>query len=119
MEDTYTRASNPSLIVRSYDLNVQGIQRDSRYKPLKRLVNENGDSFIETPNKFVIRETTSDSFYKVEAGFENRLDLISYRFYGTPRLWWAIAMVNKLYNPRIVKSGIILRIPLRVNIYGK
>lgn len=119
MEDTYTRISVPQKITRTYDLEVQSIQKQSRYKTLKRLVNESGNSFIETPNKVIIRETTDDSFYKVEPGYENRLDLISNRFYGTPRLWWALAMVNKLYNPRIVKSGIILRIPLRSNIIGE
>lgn len=118
MEDTRTRISYPSEIVKADIFKPQSSQKFSRYKSLKRIVNKNGDSFIETPNKFVIRETTSDSFYKVEAGFENRLDLISNRFYGTPKLWWAIACANKLYNPRKVPSGIILRLPLRENIPG-
>ena len=119
MEDTYTRISEPSIIVKSDDLVVQSVQKQSRYKTLKRLVNENSDSFIETPNKTIIRETTKDNFYKVEPGCENRLDLISNMFYGTPKLWWVIAMVNKIYDPRKVKPGIILRIPLRSNIPGE
>ena len=119
MEDTYTRYSEPHAIVNSYNIDVQPLQKTSRYKTLKRLVNEDGVSFIETPYKVVIKETTSDNFYKVEPGFENRLDLISNKFYGTPRLWWALAIVNKLYNPRVVQSGIVLRIPLRKNIIGE
>jgi nucleoid-associated protein YgaU len=118
MEDTYTRISEPSEIVKRYTINLQSEQTFSRYGSLKRLTNENGDSFIETPNKTVIKETTSDTFYKVDAGFENRLDLISNMFYGTPKLWWVIANVNNLYNPREVKSGIILRIPSRSNVLG-
>lgn len=28
----------------------------------------------------------------------DRIDLLSNRFYGTPRLWWVIALANKMAN---------------------
>lgn len=118
MEDTRTRISSPSEVIRYDDIQLQDIQEFSRYRTLRRLTNENSNSFIESPNRIVIRESTKDSFYKVDPGFENRLDLISNMFYGTPKLWWALAYANKLYDPRKVKSGIILRIPYRNNIAG-
>lgn len=31
-------------------------------------------------------------------GEYDRIDLLSQKFYGTPRLWWVIAVVNNIYN---------------------
>lgn len=118
MEDTYTRDSKPSEIIKTDDLVMQSAQEYSRYRSLKRLMNANGDSFIETPDRIVFKESTSDNFYKVEAGFVNRLDLISNMFYGTPKLWWVLAYVNHLDDPFKVDSGVILRVPKRSSIRG-
>lgn len=30
---------------------------------------------------------------------EDWFDLISYRFYGTPNLWWVVAVMNDVVNP--------------------
>ena len=118
MEDTHTRDSQPSEIIKVDDLVTQSAQEHSRYKSLKRLMNTSGDSFIETPERIIFKESTSDAFYKVEAGFVNRLDLISNMFYGTPKLWWVLAYVNHLDNPFKVDSGVILRVPKRSSIRG-
>lgn len=108
----------PSNIVKEFDFKATGNQRFSRYKGLKRLINEDGDTYIETPNKYSIRESHEDIFYSVEMGYENRLDLISYKFYNTPFLYWVIATVNNINNPFEVPAGIILRIPAMSSIYG-
>ena len=109
---------NPSKIVNKYDEVAQKLQNLSRYKDLSRLVNENGDSYIETPNKVTIKESNKDSFYTVEPGLEGRMDLISNKFYGTPFLWWVIAEVNHISNPMKVEAGVILRIPYMSNLYS-
>lgn len=31
--------------------------------------------------------------------YQNRLDLLSYDYYGTVELWWALAYYNKIKNP--------------------
>lgn len=93
-------------------------QKMSRYCNLRRLVNEDGVSYIESPVKMQVRESTKDSFYVVGAGFENRLDLISYKFYKTPFLWWVIASVNHIDNPMVVDVGIVLRIPSLSELYA-
>jgi len=106
----------PSKIVRSYSEVSTGNKLLSRYKSLKRLVNEDGRTYIETPRRIKIKETSSDRLYTVPPGFENRIDLVSYKFYKTPYLWWAIASVNNIENPMILEPGVVLRIPNMNNI---
>lgn len=89
----------------------------SRYKNYKRYTDTNGDTYVESPERIEIQESTADTFYSVEKQNENRLDLISNQFYGTPLLWWAIASMNHINNPLDVKAGIILRIPALSSIY--
>lgn len=89
----------------------------SRYSNLKRLVNLDGNTYIETPNKIEIRESSRDIYYSVEKGYENRLDLISNKFYGTPLMYWAIAVMNRIDNPLDIPSGVVLRIPAIESIY--
>ena len=40
----------------------------------------------------------------------NRLDLISWKYYRTPELFWVIMAVNDITDPFNVKEGAILRI---------
>lgn len=108
----------PCEIVKEYRIpSGSAIDKLSRYNIYKRLVNTEGDNYIETPERREIKESAKDSFYSVEKGYENRIDLISYRFYGTPLLWWAIAVMNKIQDPMDVKAGIVLRIPTLRSIY--
>ena len=53
----------------------------------------------------------TDTYHEVTAGEENRLDLISYAEYSTPKLWWVIALANNITNPLNIKPGIRLRVP--------
>ncbi len=54
----------------------------------------------------------SDILFKVPAGGQGRLDLISQKFFGTPELWWAIARVNAMIDPMIGPSaGDLVRVP--------
>lgn len=41
----------------------------------------------------------------------DRLDVLSYRFYGTPELWWYLAYVNGIMNPLELEVGKVLVIP--------
>ena len=109
----------PSLVVSRFDLsNDKYANKLSRYNYLKRVTNADGECYIETPNKVSFRETNQDPLYQVLEGRQNRLDLISYDFYGTPLLWWVIAMVNNISNPFDVEAGIVLRIPSIQTVYN-
>lgn len=59
----------------------------------------------------------SDSFYTVTQGLQNRLDVVSQTVYGTPTLWWVIAMVNNIIDPALgVPINTKLRIPSRARL---
>lgn len=61
----------------------------------------------------VIADPTDQIYVMPQAG-ENRLDLISALFYGTPQLWWVIALVNNITDPITgAPSGTALRIPTK------
>lgn len=54
----------------------------------------------------------ADFYFTVTEAVEGRLDLIAYRYYRTPELWWVIAEANNLFFPfEDVAVGTVLRIP--------
>ena len=53
-----------------------------------RLILEDGREHQETAEPCNIPLSSSDQYYEVELRYENRLDLISHKYYGTPLLWW-------------------------------
>lgn len=56
----------------------------------------------------------TDELFRVPAGVDTRLDLISQRFYGVPDLWWVIALVNNIVDPLAGAAvGQNIRIPAK------
>lgn len=90
----------------------------SRYRRLYRIQDSYGDEYQESSEKMEIDVTSSDQYHKVMPGEENRLDLISYKFYNTPLLWWCIAEASDIRDPLNVPLGTILRIPDKQTLYG-
>ena len=85
----------------------------SRYKILRKIV-EDGDeqsAYLETQNQRFVAESDKDIYHFVKDGEENRLDIISQKYYGTPDLWWAIALANEFIDPFVVNEGALIRIP--------
>ena len=76
---------------------------DGRYYKTKSV-------YLESSNNINIVHDGS-VYHTVEASEENRLDIISNIYYGTPSLYWAIAMANNIIDPMIVVKGTVLRIP--------
>lgn len=83
----------------------------SRYRKDERIVYDTGEEIVETKDRIVFPFTNKDKFVEVYAGFENRLDLISWRVYGSPLYWWVIASASGIYDPFDVPVGTKLRIP--------
>lgn len=83
----------------------------SRYKHCKRFYYSDGVADVETLPQVVIEQSTDDKFFRVTDKFENRLDLISYKYYKTVQLWWLIAYASNILNPFDVPVGTVLRIP--------
>lgn len=50
-----------------------------------------------------------EKFYITVVG--DRLDVLSYKFYGTPELWWYIAIANGLRNAFELEPGTKILIP--------
>ena len=40
-----------------------------------------------------------DELYQIEKTTEGRVDLISSRYYGTPKYWWVICQANNILDP--------------------
>jgi len=60
-----------------------------------------------------IEPDITDSYYTVDVP---RLDIISYRVYGTPEFWWVIALCNGKKHALDINFGEVLRIPLKERI---
>ena len=59
-----------------------------------------------------VNPDASDVLYTVPQAGEGRLDLISQQFYGTPELWWVVAVVNNVLDPLVgFVAGQIIRVP--------
>lgn len=90
----------------------------SRYRNLKRLVFDDNSKRIETMGEVEIPEKDGDIFYKVTPQYENRLDLVAYKFYHNPLYWWVIAYASDIKDPFNVPSDTILRIPSTTTLYS-
>ena len=90
----------------------------SRYHHLYRIKDDEGDEYIESYEAMEYPERSDDQYHLVEASEENRLDLISYKFYGTALLYWVIAEASGIDDPFNVPSGTTVRIPSRQALYG-
>jgi nucleoid-associated protein YgaU len=58
----------------------------------------------------------ADTDIQVVSNEGDYLDILSYKYYGDPTLYWIIASVNKIGKGRLsVQPGLTLRIPVNVN----
>lgn len=54
----------------------------------------------------------SDTYHVITSVDESRIDLVAYRYYKTPELWWVIAEANGIQFPADeLSEGTILRVP--------
>lgn len=53
------------------------------------------------------RKVLTHSLVEDEAG---RPDLLSYRLYGTPRLWWFLLATNDIVDPLDMKRGDVIQV---------
>ena len=86
-------------------------EKVSRYQILRTITEDGKDRYLETYNQKFIPEKDDDIYHLVKVSEENRLDIISNQYYGSPTYWWAIALANKFIDPFIVSPGTMIRIP--------
>lgn len=66
--------------------------------------------FFDTLNLPELQEQTDDTAYDWKS--TDRIDLVAHRFYGSPALWWVIALANNIeIVPTDINEGTRLRIP--------
>lgn len=55
---------------------------------------------------------SSDTLWTVEAGYEYRMDLISYKFYGTAKYDWVLEQLNDIKDPiQDIAIGAKIKLP--------
>ena len=73
---------------------------------------ENGRYFLGTFSARDIPRHNTDQFYVLSSEDVARPDLLSYKFYGTPKLYWVILWLNNISDPfEGMYPGMLLRIP--------
>lgn len=73
---------------------------------------ENQRYFMGTFAALSLGPDPTDTFYVLEAGDVARPDMISYKMYKTPELYWVILSVNGILDPfEGMYPGMLLRIP--------
>ena len=105
-------------IVDSYNIRTTPQNRTSRYRKLNRLLDNDSNLYVETSEAVKVPKSSTDSFHIVTKKDENRLDLISWQYYGNTLLWWVIAEASDIIDPFDVPRDTVLRIPDKSTIFG-
>lgn len=62
------------------------------------------------PDEKILTPRTGDIDYKVKG--TDRIDLLAFKHYGDPVLWWVIAVGNQMEDlPTDLAEGVTIRIP--------
>lgn len=84
----------------------------SRYSNFTSEKNRAGKLFIVKRNAINFPEGDDDVYVTINKELIGRPDLISFKAYGTPDLWWAILDFNNIKDPLFeIKIGQIIKIP--------
>ena len=59
----------------------------------------------------------TDKYLTVDTHYANRLDLVSYDYYGTVNYWYIIAIASNIHNPLDVPIGTVLRLPTLASLF--
>lgn len=87
------------------------LTKNSRYKSLYRILEDNDEQYLETYDHFNVPVNSDDTYHVVKASDQNRLDIISYNYYGTSLLWWIIAEASGITDPFNIPVNTVLRVP--------
>lgn len=100
----------------------RGTPRHGRDMPKRnatsyRYQDEAGRYFLGAYPAPAITPHSTDVIYILEAGDVARPDMISYKFYQTPTLYWVILWVNNILDPfEGMYPGMMLRIPSKMRL---
>jgi len=81
-----------------------------RYKKSEGKKDSDGNRFRVLPIYKNVKRNQQDLY--ILSKETDRLDLLSQKYYSTPKFWWVIALANKLGKGSLFcKPGLQLRIP--------
>ena len=90
----------------------------SRYKRLRQVIHylEGNQRFttLEIQNSYSYKGVEAE-YYTVTVDRENRLDLISNDYFGTPTYAWVISYINGIPDAYTVHEGQMLLIPVNIS----
>ena len=86
------------------------IGRDSRYATCI-LFKDGQAEFLGTRQRIDTTPRFDDVFHTVIEG--DRADLIAWRYFARPELWWVVCDYNDLFFPLELEVGTVLRMPSR------
>ena len=83
-----------------------------RYLRIRKMIDKETKNRIYTSTLYPqIHPSNTDIVTVVKVGAQ-RLDMLSYRYYGTPDLWWIISQANNLAgDTMVVPVGTKIRVP--------
>jgi hypothetical protein len=89
----------------------------TRYTNGNTFTNREGVPFLVLRKSLNLQPSSTDTLVTITQDIANRPDLISYKAYGIPDLWWVIYEFNQIYDPLFgLKTGQILRIPDKTSV---
>lgn len=90
----------------------------ANFKPLNRYTNgivtftRNNEQFLVLRESLQLEQDNTDVFVTINQDLIRRPDLISFKAYGNPDLWWVIYEYNQIRDPIFdLRIGQIIRIP--------
>lgn len=93
---------------------MANFKKNTRYTNGNVELNRSGKNFLVLRDKLNLKQANGDVFVTITADIANRPDLISFKAYGTPELWWIIYELNNIRDPLFdLQVGQIIRIPSR------
>lgn len=91
---------------------MANFKKNTRYTNGTIDVNRSNQNFLVLRNNLKLVQATGDVFVTITADIANRPDLIAFKAYGTPELWWVIYEFNNLRDPLFdLQIGQIIRLP--------
>jgi hypothetical protein len=91
---------------------MANFKKNSRYTNGNTDLNADGVEFLVLRKALKLEPNNGDIFVSINKELINRPDLISFKAYGTPNLWWVIYEYNNIQDPLFgMKIGQLIRIP--------
>jgi len=78
------------------------LKNTSQLKLFNMMEDSDGDKFMNIFRSFSLNEdilADASTFDTYEVSNDDWWENISYNYYGTPDLWWVVALVNDTVNP--------------------